>query len=293
MKRILITGANSYIGTSFERYLNQFGEKYVADTVDMVGDSWRKKSFSEYDTIFHVAGIAHSDRGKIAEERKALYYRINTQLAIDTAVKAKQDGAGQFIFMSSACVYGDSAPLGKQKMITQDTPTNPANVYGDSKVQAEKGILLLEDESFRVVILRPPMIYGLGSKGNYPVLSKFARKCPMFPKINNNRSVLYSENLCEFVRLMVENYESGIFWPQNAEYANTSEMVRMIALAHRKKLRLTSLLNPAVKLSRHVTGLVDKAFGNLQYDQALSSYKTDYRVVDFYESIKRTEGSVR
>ena len=98
--------------------------------------------------------------------------------------------------MSSAIVYGNSAPIGKSKTITKDTPVSPANCYGDSKVQAENGIRPLDDESFRVVILRPPMIYGKGSKGNYPLLAKLAQKTPVFPYVKNMRSMLYIENLC-------------------------------------------------------------------------------------------------
>ena len=199
MKKVLITGANSYIGTSFENYVMQCHD-YQIDTVDMIDGKWRDKSFSEYDSVFHVAGIAHSDTGKVSEERKQFYYQINTDLTIETAEKAKADGVGQFIYMSSAIVYGDSAPIGKLKRITRDTPVAPANFYGDSKVQAENGLLKLADESFHVVILRPPMIYGKGSKGNYPQLSKFAQKLPLFPYIKNERSMLYIGNLTEFVK---------------------------------------------------------------------------------------------
>ena len=178
MKKILITGANSYIGTSFEKYMAQWPERYQVDTVDMIDGSWREKSFAGYDAVFHVAGIAHSDTGNVTEERKALYYQVNTDLTVEVAKKAKSEGVGQFIFMSSAIVYGDSAPIGQTKVITADTPLTPANFYGDSKVQAEKGILPMNDDAFHVVVLRPPMIYGPGSKGNYPVLSKLAQKLP-------------------------------------------------------------------------------------------------------------------
>lgn len=139
MKKILITGAGSYIGTSFENYINtNFPDKYTVDMVDMIGGGWKEKDFSPYDTVFHVAGIAHSDNGKIAPEKEKLYYSVNTELTSAAAEKAKSDGARQFIFMSSAIVYGNSAPIGKTKIITADTPVSPANCYGDSKVQAEK-----------------------------------------------------------------------------------------------------------------------------------------------------------
>ena len=288
MKRVLITGAGSYIGTSFERYINQF-DGYQIDTVDMIDGSWRKKSFNGYDSVFHVAGIAHSDTGKVSEERKQFYYKINTDLTIETAKKAKEAGVGQFIFMSSAIVYGDSAPIGELKRITRNTPVSPANFYGDSKFQAENGLLKLADNSFHVVIMRPPMIYGKDSKGNYPQLSKFAQKLPLFPNVENERSMLYIGNLTEFVKLMIDNDESGVFHPQNSEYVATSDMVKAIAHAHGKKIRLLKGTTVPLKAMSHVTGLVNKAFGNLSYDMSLSEYKQNYRKFSFEESIKQTE----
>lgn len=293
MKKILITGANSYIGTSFEKYIKEnFPNDYIVDTVDMIDGSWREKDFSGYDSVFHVAGIAHSDNGKISAEKEKLYYAVNTDLTVETAKKAKTDGVKQFIFMSSAIVYGDSAPIGRSKIITRDTPVSPANCYGDSKVRAENGIRPFDDDNFKVVILRPPMIYGKGSKGNYPLLAKIAMKTPVFPMIKNQRSMLYIENLCEFVRLMVENDEQGVFWPQNAEYSDTSELVKMIAGAHGKKVRLAKGFGWALKIMSKVTGLVNKAFGSLSYMMEISKYKVEYRVADFEESIQRTEKDV-
>ena len=290
MKKILITGANSYIGTSFETYIKgNYSDDYVVDTVDMIDGSWRKRDFSEYDSVFHVAGIAHSDNGKISAEKEKLYYAVNTDLTVETAKKAKTDGVKQFIFMSSAIVYGESAPIGKTKVITKDTPVSPANCYGDSKVQAENGICPLNDDSFNVVILRPPMIYGKGSKGNYPLLAKIALKTPIFPYVKNERSMLYIENLCEFVRLMVENEEHGVFWPQNTEYSNTSELVEMIAAAHGKKVLLVKGFGWVLRIMGYITGLVNKAFGSLVYDMRMSVYKDNYRNHCLEESIKRTE----
>jgi UDP-glucose 4-epimerase len=289
MKKILITGANSYIGTAFENYIKNYGEQYTVDTVDMIDGRWREKDFSGYDAVYHVAGIAHSDNGKISAEKEKLYYAVNTDLTIETAKKAKAEGVKQFVFMSSAIVYGNSAKLGKQKMIDKDTPVSPANCYGNSKVLAEQGILALNDESFKVVVLRPPMIYGKGSKGNYPILSKFAQKLPLFPYVKNQRSMLYIGNLVEFVRLMIENQESGIFFPQNSEYSNTSELVKEIGKARGKKIRLVKGFTWALKFLGLFTGLINKAFGNLTYDLSISEYKEEYRKYTLSQSIEETE----
>lgn len=290
MKRILITGANSYVGTSFEKYIKEnYPNDYQVDTIDMIDGSWRKKSFVGYDAVYHVAGIAHSDSGKITKEKEKLYRAVNTDLTIETAKKAKAEEVKQFIFMSSAIVYGDSASIGKEKIITKNTPVNPANCYGDSKLQAEIGLRKLESDGFKVVILRPPMIYGKGSKGNFPILEKMALKLPIFPKVENKRSMLYIGNLVEFVRLMIENKESGIFWPQNAGYSNTSEVVKMIAETNGKNIVLISGFDWVLRFLGLFTGLVDKAFGNLAYDQSISKYKEEYRRYGLRESIKEME----
>lgn len=291
MKRVLITGANSFIGTSFERYIkDNYANDISIETLDMQDACWMQTSFSAYDCIFHVAGIAHSDGGKISSEKEKLYYAVNTELTIAAAKKAKKDGVRQFIFMSSAIVYGESAPIGKKKVITRDTPVSPANCYGNSKVLAENGLRELEDDGFKVAILRPPMIYGRGSKGNYPVLAKMAKKLPVFPYVKNERSVLYVENLCEFVRLLIKNSEQGLFWPQNEERINTSELVDMIARVHGRRILLAKGFSGILAWMGKRIGLVNKAFGSLSYDEELSRYRCSYCVADLKESIIRTEG---
>lgn len=240
MKKILITGANSYIGTSFENWLKKWLDKYKVDTVDMKDKAWREKSFSGYDAVFHVAGIAHVSTDPKMED---LYYKVNRDLTIETAKKAKDDGVKQFIFMSSIIVYGDSSHINQKRIIDKNTIPSPSNFYGKSKLQAEEGILPLQDDNFNVAILRPPMIFGKDSKGNYPKLSKMAQKLSIFPNINNERSMLYIDNLCEFIRLMIDNEERGIFFPQNKEYVRTSELVKLIAEAHGKNIILTKIFN--------------------------------------------------
>ena len=290
MKKILITGANSYIGTSFEKYIkDNFQNEYEVTTIDMIDGSWKSFDFSSFDVVYHVAGIAHSDSGKISKEKEELYRRVNTDLTIEVAQKAKKEGVKQFIFMSSAIVYGDSAPIGKIKVIKKETMPTPSNCYGDSKLQAEIGINLLSDERFKVVVLRPPMIFGEGCKGNYPMLSKMAKKLPVFPYVKNERSMLYIGNLVEFVRLVIKNEEEGTFWPQNKEYSSTSNMVKMIAQINGKKIILLKGCEWALKIMSLFTGLVNKAFGSLCYDASISEYKDEYRKFSLEQAIGITE----
>lgn len=295
MKKVLITGANSYIGTSFEEYVSQhYDSKLSVDTIDMIDGSWRAKGFSNYDIVFHVAGIAHADVGNVNEITKKKYYSINTDLAIETAKKAKDQGVKQFVFMSSAIVYGDSAPFRKSKRITKESKPSPVNFYGDSKWQADMEVRELADENYIVTVLRPPMIYGKGSKGNYSKLAKIAKKLPVFPDVQNERSMLYIENLCEFLCQVMIIGEGGVFWPQNKEYTCTSEMVRLVAEVSGHKIYVSKAWNWVVKLVCKIPGkpadLTNKAFGNLSYDQTMSKYDFEYQIFDLKESIKRTEG---
>lgn len=291
--RVLITGAGSYIGTSFEKWIQENCREIITSTIDMKDAEWRKAGFGCYDTVFHVAGLAHADVGKITEEQKQFYYKINTDLTLECAQKAKEEGVKQFIFMSSMIVYGESGKIGTSKMITSETPLSPANFYGDSKVRAEEGLRRLETDQFKVVILRPPMIYGKGSKGNYRLLAKIAGKCPIFPKENNERSMLYIGNLCKFISLMILNEERGVFFPQNAEYVKTCEMVRAIAEEKGKKIHLTGIFHPILlligKTNGRLGGMVNKAFGNITYEKRMSEYKEGYRLYDFRESVHLTE----
>lgn len=279
MKKVLITGKNSYIGTSLENWLMREPDKYKVDTVDMKDGSWKEKDFSSYDVVFHVAGIAHI---KETSDNQDLYYKVNRDLAYETAQKAKEDGVEQFIFLSSMSVYGI-----ENGVIDKSTPLEPNSAYGKSKIEAEDLIIKLQDNSFTVATLRPPMVYGKGCRGNYPRLAGLALNTPIFPNIDNKRSMIYIDNLSEFVKQLIDNRSGGLFFPQNAEYVNTSEMVGLIAEAHGKKIVMTKLFNLLLRLLNVST--VNKVFGDLVYDMSISEYESDYRVCGFGESIKKTE----
>lgn len=259
MKKILVTGANSYIGTSFAKYMSQWPEKFQVDTQDMLDPAWRESDFSGYDAVFHVAGIAHQ---KETVENAPLYYQVNRDLAAETARKAKADGVGQFVFLSTMAVYGL-----EEGAISRQTPTNPKSHYGKAKLEAEKLMEPLQTDAFRVCILRPPMVYGEGCKGNYNALVKFAEKMPVFPDYRNQRSMIHIQTLCETVKELIERQAQGLFLPQDAQYVCTCQMVAQIAQNRGKKIKLTKLLNPAVVLAKKCTGMGKKAFGDLYYEK--------------------------
>jgi len=279
MKKILITGNNSYVGISLVKWLGNYPDEYSIDTISLRNDTWKKKDFTKYDVVFHVAGIAHI---KETKENADFYYKVNRDLAYETAQKAKNDGIKQFIFLSSMSVYGK-----ENGIIDKTTPLKPNSNYGKSKLQAEQMINRLESDSFKIAILRPPMIYGKGCKGNYSRLGKLAKKSPIFPDIQNERSMIYIDNFCEFVRLLISDYGSGIFFPQNEEYVCSSEMVRTISKVHGKNIWMTKLFNPILTFNN--VGLVNKVFGNLVYEKKMSSYNKDYNIKNLLESLRETE----
>lgn len=275
MKKILITGENSYIGTSFDTFMKQYPEEYQVDTISVKGDEWKNLDFSIYDVIYHVAGIAHADVGKVSKEQQALYYEVNCDLAYEVAQKYKEDrkdNFSQFIYMSSIIVYGDNVSIRKKRVITKDTKPSPSNFYGDSKLQAELKIQPLADDNYQICIIRPPMIYGPGSKGNYSQLRKLALKLPVFPDIPNERSMLYVGNLIVFVKdIMDKGFRTNIYLPQNSEYVRTSYIVKEISNINKKNLFLFTALNWGVYLLAMCPGkvgvLTNKAFGSIVYEK--------------------------
>ena len=289
MKRILITGAGSYVGESVRRYVLSTSSDFQIDAVDTMNDAWKQADFTRYDVVFHVAGIAHVNADPKMEP---LYYKVNRDLTIDVARVAKAAGVKQFVFMSSQIVFHESQSL-KTEVLTADTKENPNGFYGDSKLQAELGIKPLEDENFKVCILRPCMIYGPNAKGNFPRLAKLACKTPIFPCWHNKRSMLYIDNLAEFVKQAVLRELSGTYYPQNREVADTVEIIRFFAKVTGHRIWITKLLNPFVWLGSFVLQPINKMFASYYYDPEMSKMDFDYQLVSFEESLKRVAESIK
>lgn len=264
MKKILITGADSYIGTSLEAYLR--GNPYEITTLDVREEGWRTASFAGFDTVLHIAAIVHQ---KEQPEMEALYFRVNRDLAAEAARKAKAEGVRQFIFMSSMSVYGTDTGV-----ITPHTVPAPVSFYGKSKLAAEELIQKEADDRFRVCILRPPMVYGPGCKGNFQTVVKLVKLSPVFPQLSNARSMIYIGSLCEFLKLCIDNGESGLFFPQDREYMQTSRMARTIARTLGRRVFFSRLAGLAVRMLIPFLPMAKKAFGSLIYRD---TERHDYR----------------
>lgn len=287
MKNILITGRNSYIGNNIESWLSNSDNAYLVTSIDVKGKDWQDMNWSNFDIVINVAGIAHR---KETEENEKLYYEINRDLAIKLAKKAKKEKVQHFIQFSTMSVFGKSTGI-----ITNDTPTNPTNHYGRSKLEADSKLTDLRSSNFIVSVIRPPMVYGSGCPGNYQKLSNFIKKIRVFPKISNKRSMIYISNLTECIKQIIDNQMSGIFYPQNEEYINTYNLALQVSKENNIKLMTIPNLLNWTRILIYISSQANKVIGDLIYDKKLSEIYDQnhrpikYNVADFVESVRLTE----
>ena len=280
--RILITGKNSYIGSSVKAWLNEKNPSFKVDEISLRNIDLNTISFRGYDVVFHVAGIAHFSFNKKSVPE---YFKINRDLAINVANKAKKDSVKQFIFTSSISIYGDDRPIGVFKHIDINHPL-PTNAYGQSKLEADLEIQKLNDHGFKVSILRIPMIYGKSSKGNFPKLVNISKNFFVFPKIKNFRSVLHIKNLSELVRLIIVNSLGGVFYPQDKNYFNSTEFILNNRAKSGKKTILVPLLFAPLRLLGLFNKSINKIYGNKFYDKVSSIIENiNYQIFSYEDFI--------
>lgn len=280
MRKILIFGEGSYIGEAVKHWLEQKKEVYTVFTMSSINVSVKNIDFSPYEVVYYVAGIAHQ---KETKENAHLYYEINRNLACAVAKKAKHDGVKQFVLMSTLSVYGMN-----EGVIYNDTKEHPTTHYGKSKLQADRWIQKLADEQFHVAIIRPPMVYGADCKGNYQRLRSLALKIPVFPAVKNRRSMIFIDNLCDYIEWVIRKDITGIRIPQNQDYVCTSEMVRLIARQHGRKMFFLQFPQSLIRTVPIST--VKKVFGSLICD---CPQDKENAVSDFATTIRLTERGKR
>ncbi|PAD40401.1 NAD-dependent epimerase/dehydratase family protein [Terribacillus sp. 7520-G] len=280
MKKILIIGKSSYIGTKFDEYIKESGGNYSIDFLSVRNNNWKIFDFSPYDVILHTAGLAHV---RETEENKKHYYTINRDLVQSIASKSKSDGVRHFIFISSMSVYGI-----EEGTINRETIPKPKTNYGISKLQAEELLTKLETSTFRITILRPPMVYGRNCKGNYTRLSRLANYTLFFPKIDNRRSMIYIDNLSMWIKKVIDSGIYGIILPQNNDYINTSELVASIRKANNKYTCLVRVPKVLLKIFKIKT--LNKLFGNLiyEYEKDNELFKK-IKMIDLKQTIELSE----
>lgn len=284
MKRILITGKNSYIGNSLKKWISvNYSSEISVETISLRNEEWINSDFSNYDTIVHVAGIAH-----VPTTNKTIrkYYDVNVKLTNEVAKKAVNDKVKHFIFVSSMIVFGNGSKY--KKYIDENSLPNPVDEYGESKLLAEKKLseIAEKNEEFKLTIIRPPMVYGVNSKGNFSLILKYSNKINFFPLYPNCRSVIYIDNLSECISQIILRCHEGIIHPQNKDQISTSDLVKWINTFRGKKPILVTFLNKFINAGVNKSKILNKVFGNFAYTEKFSELPFDYQIVNSKESIK-------
>lgn len=272
--KVILTGKNSYIGNKTCELLKSFGHEAQCISVRNGIDGLDLKGV---DAVVHCAAIVHNNKENVSK-----FYRVNYELTSELAELAMDSGVKHFVYLSTMAVYGDEAGE-----ISKTTAVKPSTPYSKSKHKAEKAIMRLSSEEFKVCVLRPPMVYGEGCPGNYARLRKFAKWSFVVPDTQNVKSLLYVGNLANFICEVIEEGFKGIFNIMDGDYSSTADLVTLIGEANGKKIFKSGLLGKVLKLFLKVP-TVRKAFGTLYYDET-TAVKLDY--YSQREAIYLTEGN--
>lgn len=249
--KVILTGKNSYVALNTCKYIISQGAEAEcvsvregADSIDFIG----------VDAVIHCAAIVHKKEKDYYNE----YDIVNYELAKNIADKAKKQGVKHFVFISTMAVYGVS-----EGEINRNTPLNPKTLYGKSKLKAEKYIMSLNCDSFKVSVIRPPMVYGKQCPGNYAKLSKIAKIIPLIPDTKNKKSLIYIENLAYFIYDILKLGKWGVFMPMDSEYVSTALLMKYISDKTTSKMLGTIIKSIPLDI-------VKKAFGTLYYSEDIA-----------------------
>lgn len=284
--KVLITGKNSYIGKHVRAYLEEYG--HTVAELDTLSDEWKSFDYSSYDSIVHVAAIVHENAKKASEE---IFKKVNTDLPFEIAKIAKSSGVKQFVFMSTMAVYGCEKKLPRGNVIDENTPLKPTTLYGKSKLEAEKLLQSLEDDAFRVAIIRPPNVYGKDCPGNYMnAFKNIALKIPVFPDAyrESKQSMLYIDNLSCLINLLVETLNRGIYHPQDDLIPNTCELIELLSVCFRIRKKYSNILGLFIRIM-HFIPIIKKVYGGVSYSNKISTpFDGRFQVVSFVDGIEKT-----
>lgn len=265
---LLITGSTGFVGNYFT---TKYKNKYNIKTFSFLKDDINSLNCSGVDIVFHLSALVHQMGGASALE----YERVNVTQTLQLAQKAKESGVKQFVFMSTVKVYGEET----NNKYTENSVCNPEDEYGKSKLKAEKELQKLENESFKVSIIRTPIVYGYGVKANIKSLVNLVNKIPILPfgKIRNKRSMVYIGNICHLVDTVIQKEQSGIFLASDDEPLSTSELIELIAKNLDKKIYLLKIpffesLLKLLKPSFH-----KRLYGSLEINNSLTKVKLNLK----------------
>ena len=288
--KILVIGKSGYISKCFQDYMKKYPD-YKVDAISVRDDSWKEFDFSNYDVVFNATGLAHNDARKGSKDD---FIRLNVKLPIELANKSRDAGVSVFIHMSSMIVYGDMKCNKQHHFIDASTKPRPNNIYGKSKLLGEEGIRKLNSENFNVAIIRSPLVYSEKAVDNFLKLTMFALKTPVFLGYSNYRSMIYSDNLCELIRLIAVNKTGGLFFPQQEKHICTSKLIYDLGKSAGHRIIMIKMFNPIIFYCSRYFSIVNKVFGDEAYSLDISNhFDGTYRIVSYKKSVKRIVNNLK
>lgn len=233
MKRILLTGANGFVGNYF---LKKYSSSYEIITFSFLNDNFVNLDLSNIDVVIHCSALVHQMKGASWEQ----YEKININQTIQLADKAKKSGVKHFIFLSTIKVYGEES----NKHCYENSRTNPTDYYSISKLKAEDSIRNIESSNFKISVLRCPLIYGAGVRANFANLINLIKKAPILPfkNIKNKRSLVFVGNVCFILHRIIFLEKRGIFLSVDDKALSTTDLIQMIAKYLDKKILLIDII---------------------------------------------------
>ena len=265
--KLLVTGANGFVGSYF---VEHYKSNYDIQAFSFSHDDFESLDLNGIELIIHLSALVH----QVAHANEAKYRKINVAQTLGLAKKAKLQGVSHFIFMSSVKVYGEET----DKVLDEHSPCNPKDAYGKSKLEAEKALQSLEDENFKVSIIRTPIVYGKGVKANFSSLIRLIKKVPLLPfrGIKNRRSIVYIGNLSAIIDQIVQTRESGIFLASDESAVSTSELIELIASALHKKIYLFTIPFFSLLLKVLKPALYQRLYQSLEIDNTLTKERLSF-----------------
>ena len=278
MKRILLTGANGFVGSFFLKNYNDF---YKIKKFSFLRDSFEDLNLDNIDIVIHCSALVHQMNGASWEQ----YYDVNVNQTAQLAKKAKRSGVKHFIFLSTVKVYGEES----DSPYKESSPTNPTDYYSASKVEAEDHLRNIEDNKFQIAIIRSPLIYGYGVKANFLSLVNLIKKVSILPLKNtkNKRSMVFVGNICFILNQIILLKKSGIFIPTDDNPLSTTELVKLISKCLNKKMFLVDIIFFETLLRIIKPSYYQRLFGSLFFDNSLTMkalnlnrnrYSTEYGI---------------
>lgn len=273
MLTVAVTGANGFVGQRFMQYK---ADRYRLKPISLRGvrpalsgaEGPESIDLNGVDVIVHLAGKAHD----MSLQDEQVYMNINYELTKALADHALRSGVKHFIYVSSVKVYGE----GGDEVLNENSACHPEDPYGRSKLRAEQ---YLQTLNFTVSIVRPPVVYGPGVKGNIIRLLAAVDKGSMLPLGNtrNRRTMVFLDNLIELIHRIIDNRAAGIFVAGDRQPLSTDGLIRIIGDKLGKKTKLISIPRFMRKLMNMVKpGLYKRLFGSFVIDNSSTNQRLQF-----------------